>query len=54
MMNQGPLFACLAMVLSFLLCVVVSLIARRAGWKSGQQSGFFYTGTAEQWRKEHA
>ena len=53
MMNQGPLFACLAMVLSVVLCFAVSVLARSLGWKSGERNDFFYTGTAEQWRLEH-
>lgn len=53
MMNQGPLFACLAMVLSVILCFAVSVLARSLGWKSGERNDFFYTGTAEQWRLEH-
>lgn len=38
----GPHFACAAMILSFALCLIVSVIARRAGWKSGAANPAFY------------
>ena len=50
---DGPLYACLAMLISLLLCFVVSVIAKKAGWKSGQGNDFFYRGTADEWRKAH-
>lgn len=50
---NGPAWACAAMVVSLLLCVVVSLVASKAGWKSGARNDFFYTGTAEEWRAKH-
>lgn len=40
MMNQGPLFACLAMVISAALCIGVSAIAARCG--RTQDNSFFY------------
>ena len=49
----GPAWACAAMVVSVLLCIVVSLVASRSGWKSGARNDFFYTGTAEEWRAKH-
>ena len=39
MMNQGPLFACLAMVISAALCIGVSAIAARCG--RTQDNSFF-------------
>ncbi len=50
---NGPLYACLAMAVSLVLCFLVSVIAKRAGWKSGETNDFFYTGTAEEWRAKH-
>ena len=50
---DGPIYACLAMILSPILCVVVSKIASKMGWKSGERNDFFYTGTAEEWRAAH-
>ncbi len=50
---NGPLYACLAMAVSLALCFLVSVIAKRAGWKSGKPTTFFYTGTAEEWRAKH-
>ena len=50
---NGPLYACLAMAVSLALCFLVSVIAKRAGWKSGETNDFFYTGTAEEWRAKH-
>lgn len=48
MMNQGPLFACLAMALSFLFCWAGSMIAAKCGAKGAQPNEFFYTGVVEQ------
>ena len=50
---DGPIYACAAMVISPILCVVVSKIATRMGWKSGETNDFFYSGTAEEWRAAH-
>ena len=50
---DGPTWACAAMAVSVLLCFVVSIIASKAGWKSGARNDFFYTGTAEEWRAKH-
>ena len=42
---NGPLFACLAMVVSFGLCFVVSLLAKVLGWKAGGENPEFYKKT---------
>ncbi len=42
----GPHFACAAMVVSFGLCLAVSLLARRAGWKAGTPNPAFYAEAA--------
>ena len=39
---NGPLFACLAMAVSFLLCWLVSLLAAAKGWPGGQRNDGFY------------
>ena len=39
---NGPLFACLAMAVSFLLCWLVSLLAAAKGWPGGQPNDGFY------------
>ena len=39
---NGPVYACLAMALSFLLCLVVSPLARKRGWKGSQPNQAFY------------
>lgn len=44
MMDQGPLFAVLAMVASFVLCIVVSLVTGGATAKSREKYKFFYEG----------
>ena len=41
------------MAVSLALCFLGSVIAKRAGWKSGETNDFFYTGTAEEWRAKH-
>ena len=51
---NGPLYACLAMVVSVALCFLVSVIAEKCGLESGKRNDFFYTGTAEEWRKKYA
>ncbi len=48
MMNQGPLFACLAMVLSIVLCVVGSVVASGCKARCAEPNEYFYTGTVEQ------
>lgn len=40
--NLGPHFACAAMVLSMLLCVAVSALASKCGWKSSAANPAFY------------
>lgn len=40
--DLGSHFACAAMVLSFALCFVVSIVAKAAGWKSGEPNEAFY------------
>jgi len=47
MMNQGPLFACLAMVASAILCVVVSLATGGNTAEGRSKHAFFYEGRAE-------
>ena len=42
---NGPLFACLAMVVSLGLCFVVSLLAKALGWKAGGENPAFYKKT---------
>ena len=42
MMDQGPLFACLAMLVSVLFCFLFSLLARKLGWPSGAENTEFY------------
>ncbi len=44
---DGPIYACLAMVVSPILCLAVSPIAEKLGWKSGERNDFFYTGSLE-------
>ena len=39
---NGPVYACLAMALSFVLCWGGSLLAKRMGWKSGEENPAFY------------
>ena len=46
MMNQGPLFACLAMAVSLVLCSVGSAVARKAKLPGAAENEAFY-GTAE-------
>lgn len=45
MMDQGPLSAVLAMVASFVLCIVVSLITGGTTKKSKEKYSFFYEGS---------
>lgn len=47
MMDQGPLFACLAMIISVILCVVVSLATGGNTQKGREKNRFFYEGRAE-------
>lgn len=47
MMDQGPLFACLAMIVSALLCVAVSLATGGNTAQSKEQYVFFYEGHAD-------
>ena len=42
---NGPLYACLAMLVSFLLCLGVSPLARKRGWKAGAANPAFYEKT---------
>lgn len=44
---QGPLFACIAMVVSLILTIVVSMIATKVGAKSAEPNEFFYSGKIE-------
>lgn len=50
---DGPIYACAAMLVSLLLCILVSLIASRLKWKSGACNPDFYTVTVEEWRKKY-
>ncbi len=47
MMDQGPLFACLAMVVSLILCFVVSLATGGNTAEGRKKHAFFYEGHAE-------
>lgn len=44
-MDCGPHFACVSMALSFLLCWVFSLAARKGGWSGGAENPAFYDET---------
>ena len=48
LVDCGPHFACLAMAVSFLLCFLGSVLARRAGWKSAADNPAFYEETEAQ------
>lgn len=43
----GPLFACIAMIVSLILVFVVSIIAEKSGSKNAEPNEFFYTGSVE-------
>lgn len=47
MMNQGPLFACLAMIVSVILCFAVSLATGGNTAEGREKNKFFYEGRAE-------
>ena len=47
MMDQGPVFACAAMIISVVLCVVVSLVTGGNSPESREKNKFFYEGHAE-------
>lgn len=51
--QNGPIYACLAMLVSIILCFVVSALASKFNWKGSEKNDFFYTGTAEQYRSSH-
>ena len=42
MMNQGPLFACLAMIVSLVLCFVGSAVARKAKRPGAAENEMYY------------
>lgn len=44
---DGPVWACAAMIISPILCIVVSLIAKKMHLKSAASNDFFYTGVIE-------
>ncbi|MCI8497380.1 MAG: sodium:solute symporter family protein [Clostridiales bacterium] len=44
---DGPIWACAAMIVSPILCVAVSLIAKKMKLKSAAPNDFFYTGMIE-------
>ena len=48
---NGPVYACAAMIISPILCVLVSLLASRLHWKSGAPNPDFYTLSVEEWRR---
>lgn len=50
---DGPLYACLAMIVSLLLCFVMSILAKKLNLKGSEYNEFFYTGTAEEYRRIH-
>ena len=43
--NFGPLFACLAMISSLLVCLAVAAIANARSWKGCEENTFFYEGS---------
>lgn len=45
---DGPIYACAAMIVSFLLCIVVSYIARALKLKSAAENEHFYSGVVEE------
>ena len=49
---NGPVYACLAMALSFVLCWAGSLLAKRMGWKSGEPNPAFYEAKVEEPHKK--
>ena len=49
---NGPVYACLAMAMSFVLCWGGSLLAKRMGWKSGAENPAFYEAKAEETHKK--
>ena len=42
----GPIYACAAMVISLILCFVVSAVASKMGLKSGARNDAFYVETS--------
>ncbi|MCI8553402.1 MAG: sodium:solute symporter family protein [Clostridiales bacterium] len=46
--DMGPHFACAAMLLSLLFCILFSGAARMGGWKSSEANPVFYEETAEE------
>ena len=47
MMNQGPLFACLAMVISLVLCFAGSFAVKERKMEEQEAADFFYQGVVE-------
>lgn len=50
---NGPIYACAAMIISLILCIVVSKLASSFGWKNAAENPCFYTDNVEQWREKH-
>ena len=49
---NGPVYACLAMAMSFVLCWGGSVLAKRMGWKSGEANPAFYEEVVEETTKK--
>jgi SSS family solute:Na+ symporter/sodium/proline symporter len=49
---DGPLYACIAIIVSIILCFAASIIARKLNLKSGRKNDLFYTASAEEFKKE--
>ncbi len=45
---NGPIYACAAMAVSFILCIGVSYLARALKWKSAAENDKFYTKVVEE------
>ena len=47
---NGPLYACAAMGISLLACILVSKLAEKKKWKSGERETDYYTASLEEWK----
>lgn len=45
---DGPIYACAAMAVSFVLCIAVSYLGRALKWKSAAENDVFYTDVVEE------